>query len=300
MDLINILKKISNRRIYDIGFIDVDKMHFPYDRRNGAVKWLDLCGYHGSWFADPFILSDSADEIELLAEEYILSEKKGRISYLRVQIVNGQYYLRELVPSLDLSTHLSFPYIFRDNGKIYVCPENKKSGGFYIYEYMPETHTLANPRCQIKLPLVDAAIIKKNNGYYIIGVTNTEIGRDSTRSARVFHSDALFGEYQELPALEYQNLCIKRGAGAVFEYHGLMIRPTQYCENSYGEYVVFNSLSFDNGSIEEFPIGRLELDYSSNHPCGVHTFNFSGSHCVIDGKRFKYPMLHRISKIFDI
>ena len=123
--------------------------------------------YKDRFFADPFILDIKNDVIEVLVEEFIYKEWKGRITLLTVDRNSFELVSRKVL--LDLKTHLSFPFIFRENTQIYVAPENSKSGQFSIYEYDDNKQQLTYVNALVKLPLVDSIIYKFDNQYFILG-----------------------------------------------------------------------------------------------------------------------------------
>lgn len=143
------------------------------------VRWINHKSKQ-SWFADPFILDVTDDEIILLVEEYYKPIGKGRISKLRVARNTQKLLNCEVV--LELPTHLSFPYIFRkdsivekyikdldqdtissSDSYVYIMPENGESGHLYIYKYFPKTN---NIRCLCSVldhSVADAVPIEINN-----------------------------------------------------------------------------------------------------------------------------------------
>ncbi|MAB95069.1 MAG: hypothetical protein CMC98_03075, partial [Flavobacteriales bacterium] len=96
------------------------------------IKYLKH-DYKNKWFADPFILNMTENEIDLLVEEYDNKIKKGRIAKLVISRNNLRLISMKIV--LDLESHLSFPAIYRVDNEVYVCPENSQSGGYFRYTY---------------------------------------------------------------------------------------------------------------------------------------------------------------------
>jgi hypothetical protein len=150
---------------YYIGFLDKDDIKtcpLWYDK----VKWIKTNGFEkDGWFADPFILEVTDDKIILLAEQFYYPINRGRIVQLTL---DKSYKLLNVKPILTLSTHLSFPNIWRENGKTYVYPENYQGGALRIYEYKEQG--LVNPRTIINEPLLDSQMIKINDKYFVFAV----------------------------------------------------------------------------------------------------------------------------------
>ena len=101
-------------RYYNVGFVENsldgilngEKLNVTYVKHS----------YKDHWFADPFILKVSDNQIDVLVEDYCLSLDRGRISLLRVD--RQSYELKELIPILTLPTHLSYPAIFSLSRKL--------------------------------------------------------------------------------------------------------------------------------------------------------------------------------------
>ena len=103
-------------RHWNIAIADIDDELNPYN-----IKWMKH-EYKDRWFADPFIISETADTFIILAEEYIRDDRKARLAKLVVSKDECKLLNNETV--LNLDTHLSFPNFIDVNGEIYVYPEN--------------------------------------------------------------------------------------------------------------------------------------------------------------------------------
>ncbi len=67
---------------YNIGFINGD-IHSVMNGESIKVNWL-LHSYKDRWFADPFILDISENDIFVLVEEWYDPIQRGRISKLTI------------------------------------------------------------------------------------------------------------------------------------------------------------------------------------------------------------------------
>ena len=124
---------------YNIGFIDGDLKDIIEGIQPIKVNWLNH-PYKDRWFADPFILDVTDNEIWVLVEEWYDPIQRGRISKL---IIDKQTYkLKDILVLLELDSHLSFPAIRRAQYGIYVYPENSVTGKLTEYKYIPEKEKL--------------------------------------------------------------------------------------------------------------------------------------------------------------
>lgn len=274
---------------YYIGFLKETEMSLSIAERYAKVRWLDVCKLKNEgWFADPFILSVNGNIIELFVEEMIYKTGRGIIAYLKVDVNSCE--ILEKHTMLELDTHLSFPIYIRDNGKLYVYPENYQSGSLRIYEFDEQAKSLVYPRIIINAPLLDTQIVKLEGSYYAFGVQfQTGLQKD-TQKLYIYQADALLGDYKLVQVIE--NLkCEERGAGMIFTEKGRLIRPAQCCEGGYGKEVILYDLQRDHSGFEEKEIGRVIPDRKSRNGNILHTYNKMNGWVVIDGWRYHYPRL---------
>lgn len=277
------------KNAYYIGFLKESEMLLPIVERYAKVRWLDVCKLKNEgWYADPFILSVNGNIIELFVEEMIYKTGRGIITYLKVDVNSCE--ILEKHTMLELDTHLSFPIYIRDNGKLYVYPENYQSGSLRIYEFDEQAKSLVRPRIIINAPLLDTQIVKLEGSYYAFGVQfQTGLQKD-TQKLYIYQADALLGDYKLVQVIE--NLkCEERGAGMIFTEKGRLIRPAQCCEGGYGKEVILYDLQRDHSGFEEKEIGRVIPDRKSRNGNILHTYNKMNGWVVIDGWRYHYPRL---------
>ena len=253
---------------------------------NKDVKWLKFPGYKKNWLADPFVLKDTDTSIVLFAEQMVASKNKGKI--VRVIVDKTNYKITSIVDLLELDTHLSFPIIYRENGKVYVYPENYESGSLKIYEYNEVTSKLDNPRTIIDEPLLDTQIVKISGVYYAFGVKHSSGKLDDTKVLYIYKSDNLFGPYFQVQVIE-NNLCEERGAGEIFIHGSMLLRPAQCCESDYGKCVILYDLVKEDNNFREIEIQRILP--CSLYPEGLHTYSKYNTISVIDSNAYVYGNL---------
>ena len=293
MGILKSLRKYFSEQAYYIGFLLPDKMNLSDEERFNSIHWLDLNGYKDGWFADPFILSVSDNNVELFVEEWEYSKEKGRICLLDIKRDGDNFVLENITPILELDTHLSFPIIIEHEDKILVYPENYESGKLNIYEYDKDERMLINPITIINSPLLDTQIIKKGSVYYALGVEFVSGEQKDTKVLQVYSSESLYGPFKHVKTY-INELCEERGAGDIFEIGGTLYRPVQCCEGDYGKAVIIKELSLEqDGKISQKEINRIAPIYSSKYGKGLHTFNFKNDLYVIDGRDYRYRTLAR-------
>lgn len=247
------------------------------------TRWMKH-NYRDRWFADPFIIDETSDTFVILAEEFMRDERKGRLARLTVNKTDCVLLNNETI--LNLDTHLSFPNYIKENGKIYVYPENKIAGKTTYYEYgdylMPVNEISS-------LPLADAVIQKIGSYYYMLYTLGDECNGNHLI---VQVSDKPFGPYKPHQEIVFSDN-IARRAGQMFMFADRLISPAQICNNRYGEGVCLQEVTL-NGTYLTFKEIKRLYPTSKDYPNGFHTYNMYGHHVVIDGYRFKHPLLSRI------
>ena len=277
---------------YSIGFIEsTSDADYVFKRTdNQLVKWIDWNGYKEGWFADPFILSANHDYIEVLVEEWLNKQRRGRISKLTIDA--NTYKVLCVKPVLEDGTHFSFPNIWRENGKVYVFPENCQNGSLNIYEYDDASEELHSPRCLVDEPLLDAQLLKYEDKYYIFAINQND-GNLRHNILYVYQANSLFGEYELIQTYKNEKK-EERGAGAIFSLEERLIRPVQCCEGDYGLALIFNELVYRDGQFTEVELGRMFPNKQLRYNRKIHTYNRVGNLVVVDGNEFVHRHLAAI------
>jgi len=281
---------------YIIGFFNSEE-YLPLKQTGTRdIKWLDLNGYSEGWFADPFILSINGSCIHVLVEEFLYSKHKGRISCLTINRSNDEYILKEVKPILELDTHLSFPNVFREEGRVYICPENFQSGKVILYEFDEKKLEVKTSYVLLNEPLVDVQIVKNNGFYYALGTPTVTGEMDETKHLNVYKSNLLTGEYKLFCSID-NNKKEERGAGAIYMTDFQLIRPIQCCEGRYGKEVIFRSLSITDKNVLQAEILRLKPKTYKKWGLALHTYNWYEGLSVVDGQ--DYVRVIPISRVID-
>lgn len=278
------IKKLSLFH-YNIGFFD-----FNADILTGLnmkIHWLKH-PYKDRFFADPFILDVRNDEIKVLVEEFVYKDWKGRISLLTID--KHSFCLKSTETLLELESHLSFPFIYREKGEIYVIPENSASGSLSAYKYIGgELH-----KCNklINEPVIDPVVIKINDRYFLLG---SILGKNENSDLFIWESDRLLGSYKMTgycPVLNNMPECARRG-GDFFDFRGKTYSAVQNCRYNYGESLnICNVKKISGSELDEQIITILHPD--SRYKYGLHTFNMFDDLCVVDGLTYLFRPLHKL------
>ena len=258
---------------YNIGFVD-GNLESIIEGEPIKVNWMKH-SYKDRWFADPFILDVTDNEIIVLVEEWYDPLQRGRISKLIVD--KSSFDLLELKVMIDEGSHLSFPSIERIGNEIYIYPE--RAGSFLErYRYDHEKDSFEKDGRVSDLPLTDSVITdffgQRNGKELCIYSWN------NTKKMFVLQEYYHFDEN------------ISRMAGNFFVYGGNVYRPAQVCIKSYGDAVSIQKVDYQS---EKWSFREIRRIYSPNkdYDLGFHTFNTYKSVIVVDALGYRKTKLCR-------
>lgn len=287
--------QLRNNQNWNIGFCDVTPEELVARRALPEIHWLRH-DFTDRFFADPFILSSDSRHIHVLVEEMEFF-RKGVISLL---VVDRQTYsLVDRRVILDKDTHLSYPAIFRMDGKVYIYPENYQSGELTLYHLDCDTFSLRRVSCMAALPLTDATVIRSDDGKYHMVST---LSSSSRSGAYLYVSDRLEDGYVPVSAGPVVTGADRsRCGGNFFTAGGKLYRPVQNCTVRYGGALkVMEVTECGDGRYSEKE--AFELRPSTwKYNLGLHTLNFSPDRqmAVIDSYGYLYPFAGRVLEVLS-
>lgn len=271
-----------NERYWALGFV----MNGLEGIMNDApihVEWLKMP--KDGWFADPFILEVSDDEIQVLVEEMpVGSSHHGIITLLKVNRHSFDICSKKVV--LEIPTHLSFPFIIRDNDKIYICPESADSGKLAIYEYDPVTETATFHKTICDDVVWDSCITERFGEKMLFTAAYNDLFLD------IYKWDGTkerFVPWKHIPSDNNNS----RMGGQLFEYKGEIYYPAQDCNQGYGSAIQIKKITYLNGDFSFETVKRI----ASPHPkmrLGLHTLNEYKGVAVIDVQGYRHPFWGKI------
>lgn len=237
------------------------------------------------WFADPFILDYNDETIQILVEEFCYKIRRGRIAKLNIDRCSLKLLDYKII--LDLSSHLSFPFIQRKGDRIFISPENSESGEWTMYEYNHKTDELTKVKSVINQPLTDAIITDSFGKEQIF---STQTPNQNGNKLTVYSIEGK----KEKEILFSSN--VARNAGDWFKLDETVYRPAQDCNGAYGTAVILQEVTTKGDDYHFKDVRRIE----STNPMfttGCHTFNSYKGLTVIDVHGYRRPSLFKVVKI---
>lgn len=240
------------------------------------IRWLpELPG--GSYIADPMALPDQADGL-VLAEEF--DAKRGRGHICALSLNNPE--IRTVV--METGAHLSYPFLFRQDGEIYCIPESSELREVRLYkaEHFPQQWKLV--RRILEIPGVDCSVFRFGGLWWLLGGNHDD--QDHTKLFG-WYSTSIDGPWTEHPLNPLKtDVGNARPAGSPFWHDEKLYRPAQDCSKTYGGAVVINRVDeLSPTGFREEVVARIEPAIKGQYRAGVHTITSAGSQTIIDGKR---------------
>lgn len=271
-----------NNRYWALGFV-INGLDGIMNDDPIHVEWLKMP--KDGWFADPFILDVSDDEIQVLVEEMpVGASHHGVITLLKVNRHSCEICSKKVV--LEIPTHLSFPFIIRENDKIYICPESTGSGKLAVYEYDPATETTTFCKTICDDVVWDSCITERFGEKMLFTAAHNDFILDIYKWDE---DKERYVPWKQIPS-DSKN---SRMGGQLFEYKGQMYYPAQDCNSGYGSAIQIKKINFSNGEFSFETVKRI----TSPHPImrlGLHTINEYKGVVVIDVLGYRHPFLGKI------
>jgi hypothetical protein len=186
---------------------------------------------------------------------------------------------------LERDHHLSYPFVFEQDGEIYMLPETGEAGRVELLRAVEFPYEWQLDRVLLDgLTAVDATLHVEDGRLWLFA--NVIEGPGDRGELRLFSSRSLDGEWRPHP----RNPIVSdpgraRPAGRLFRRGGILIRPGQDCSREYGEAVVLNRVDvLSPDDYRETPVDRIESDWMPGVE-RTHTFTFDSRYEFLDGYR---------------
>ncbi len=262
-------------------------------------EWLFKVGWPKS-YADPFLF-ELQNRVYLAYEDFDFKQHAGKISIQELaksaQIKNQS----KKTVSFGNGSHFSYPFIFFDQGKMYLIPENISSKQIIAYELNTETFEIASFVVLLEgNSFVDPTICLYEGRYWIF-CGKWDVHYHGSSKLYVYSSDQFIGPYVPHPLNPVvADMKTARPAGSLFHYQNQLYRPSQNCLGSYGkELNIFKVKKLNLSEYEEelIQIIKPENEYSA----GCHHLSICNDQIVIDGRKEKIslkPFYWKLKNVF--
>lgn len=201
-------------------------------------KWWNLF-YPTIMKADPFLFVHN-NRLHLFYEEMCIGKGLGVIKHLHTDDLT--HWSKPELITHEPQCHFSYPWVFEDNGSVYMMPETGCDHNIRLYKAVNDELTefvkykVILERKQeywdgIKFDFADSCIYKKEGNYYLF----TSYYDGAKYHLELYISEHLEGPYSLHPMSPIcEGNMFGRCAGSLIEKDGKLYRPAQDCSLVYG------------------------------------------------------------------
>ncbi len=233
------------------------------------------------FWADPFAIAEGNRHF-VFFEEFRYRARRGRI--VAVEVDERGAVAQAPTPALERPYHLSYPFLFRWRGGLYMLPETAENGTVELYrcEELPsrwrlERVLLTNVRAY------DATLWQQGDTWWMF-VSIASHGADGNDELHLYSSAVTpLGPWIPHPKnpVVVDTRCA-RSAGPLFVRDGQLYRPGQDCSGVYGQSISISRVdTLDEHNYHETPVERIEPGWQRDIMC-VHTIGGVGRLRVVD------------------
>ena len=285
------LHDLLRQEDWNVGYLEVPLKEFLEgpEGYEDEIKWFKR-RRRSSYYADPFVITTEKDTY-IFFEHYSYKEGKGCIEVVR----KSKNFKRPKV-ALEEPFHLSYPFVFEHEGKVYCVPETHRANRLILYRFN-EKELKLEQECVLMEPLrpVDPTLIHKDGQWHLF------MTQKDFPSVKLYHyiANDLKGPYVPDFGNPIKVDCADaRMAGSFFEWDGKLVRPAQECLRYYGTAVNLNQVTkMSDQGFEEIPFDRIKPFKHSRMRQGLHTLNGNEVITVFDGKRWRFTISGMIRQL---
>jgi len=267
-------KVFSKKYIWNIGFLR-EKFNKENLKKINIFKNL-----HNRFIADPFLIKHDKKNY-VFVEDYCFKNKKGSISCFLLED-NKEKFLGKVI---EEKFHLSFPFLFKFNEKIYMCPETSEINEIRIYECLEFPTKWKYKKTLIKnIFAVDTLLFKKDSRWWLL--TNTDSNNINYSSElSIFYSNEgplteNWNEHKNNPLIVDANNA--RNGGLIFDNNEIYRVNQKIGYNIYGAELDVNLIKeINEENYVEDKIYNIKPNFLKN-TIGVHHLSYNDEYSVID------------------
>jgi hypothetical protein len=239
----------------------------------------------GRFYADPFVVRQP-DGAYVFVEDGPLDGGPARISVVTLDANGGQQLPARV--AVERSSHLSYPFVFQDEGDWYMLPE---TAGTRTVELLKAREFPWHwEPCGVLLRDVRAwdPTLLRHGGLYWLFVTMAAPGARPSDELCLYSAPDVRGPWRPHPSNPIVSDTRRaRPAGRILEKDGCLLRPSQDGSGAYGRRIVLNRIDvLSPQEYRETPIGSIEPGWLPG-VVRTHTYTVDGAFEAIDGVRYE-------------
>jgi len=225
--------------------------------------------------ADPFLFTYNNETY--LFYEKLNNKKIGEIYMIKISFANNTYIRSEPMNIITTTHHLSYPYVFKNNNKIYMVPEQASSEKLSIYscDAFPDRW---RENVILTGKYYDSTVFKHNNYYWLITSRKFRFGK----ILEIYYSKNLLSDWKKYEDRIYRNCkCVfNRCGGGIIRENGNLYLPVQIKEPIYGQ-----TLHIER--IAELSPNRVRFEHYFTLSNGIHHISRNNDFVAVDFNNLK-------------
>ncbi|MEZ4425566.1 MAG: hypothetical protein R3E98_19380 [Gemmatimonadota bacterium] len=258
--------------------------HAPWEGTWRDFRWLR--SPRGHYYADPFLFEHQG-RAWLFVEDFPYADERGVIACAEIA-ADGR--VGEFRTVLDRPYHLSFPFVFQQDGSIWMIPEALRSGRVELYRATSFPFRWELDHVLFERPGLDTILHVGEDGrhYFFTSLRNRP---GAHAHLYLFTADDLHAPWRLHPASPLsRDARYARNAGALFQQEGTWVRPSQDTTLWYGRQTHFHAIErLTATEYREHLVGTRGAEWGDSL-VGTHTYSHSARWEVIDGIALVDPM----------
>lgn len=256
-------------------------------------KCLEIPNQPYHFNADPFVIREKEDDY-CLVETLDYRNGKGKIAAFAIHAAT----VEDLGTVLEEPFHMSYPYPFRYEDKIYLCPETSAKQEIRIYEAIEfPTHWKLAQIAMQQVSAVDSLIFEQAGKWWLLtNIDSSGVG-DHASELHIFYADQpITDRWQPHPDNPVLFDASKARNGGIIFAGDTVYRVAQSGGFfRYGTGITIQKI--DRLTVDSYhetmvqTIGPADLDRSGalHHPAGNHHLHGSGNRIVFDYCHLQKP-----------
>ncbi|AMQ57477.1 hypothetical protein AO498_13595 [Algoriphagus sanaruensis] len=228
-----------------------------------------------SFLADPFPILEE-DKVWVFAEQFDKRKKKGHIVVVDEE---GNF-----TPVIEEDYHLSYPFIWKEDGGYWMIPESADSGKLFLYQARDFPFSWKKYGLIFEEEAYDPTLWKTEEGYWLFVNQKSHPGCSPFDELYLYYTESIFTpkwiSHPKNPIVS--DVRCSRPAGSLFQKDGKLFRPAQDSEKRYGHRIrVMEVKQLTLSSYHEEESYRIEPDENQGN-LGLHTMNALGDRWIVD------------------
>jgi hypothetical protein len=242
---------------------------------------IEIKNQPGRFFADPFVICHNNRTI-CFVEDFFYAESKGKIS--AIEILEDGYNFLGVV--LEENFHLSYPFIFEDDGEVYMIPESSEANEIRLYQAVDFPLVWEFKQLLMEeVSAVDTCIFQEENLWFMLTNICSSDGDDHSSELHIFYTDQLYSSNWD-PIKSHNPVIFnsqKARNGGFFELNNKKYRVNQVQGfTHYGKSFAVNYIkNISQDFYEEDFIFEMQPDFLED-VISTHHFHTNGKFAVFD------------------